>query len=156
MDWGGALVVAVPGDPDAAAFAAGGLGHEAELVFAGNGGGVDLDETRRWRSRRLVDRARDWAEPVQTTELVDLPKMAPLPPVQTMMASAGKVRVSMERRSMAVMPRQAPLESRDGGEELPAFVLGDLAFGLVAADLLVERVEELLARWVAPAKAVRW
>ncbi len=33
----------------------------------------------------------------------------------------------------------------DGGEELPAFVLGDLAFGLVAADLLVERVEELLA-----------
>ncbi len=33
----------------------------------------------------------------------------------------------------------------DGGEELPALVLGDLALGLVAADLLVERVEELLA-----------
>ena len=33
----------------------------------------------------------------------------------------------------------------DGGEELPAFVLGDFAFGLVAADLLVEGVEELLA-----------
>ena len=41
---GGALVVLVLGDPDAAAFAAGGLGHEAELVFAGDGGGVDLDE----------------------------------------------------------------------------------------------------------------
>ena len=33
----------------------------------------------------------------------------------------------------------------DGGEELPALVLGDLALGLVAADLLVERVEQLLA-----------
>ncbi len=32
-----------------------------------------------------------------------------------------------------------------GGEELPALVLGDRAFGLVAADLFVERVEELLA-----------
>jgi hypothetical protein len=33
----------------------------------------------------------------------------------------------------------------DGGEELPAFVLGDFAFGLVATDLLIEGVEELLA-----------
>ncbi len=33
----------------------------------------------------------------------------------------------------------------DGGEELPAFVLVDFAFGLVAAHLLVERVEKLLA-----------
>ncbi len=33
----------------------------------------------------------------------------------------------------------------DGGEELPAFVLANAAFGLVAADLLIERVEELLA-----------
>ena len=43
------------------------------------------------------------------------------------------------------MPRQAPLRVEDGGEELPALVLGDLALGLVAAHLLVERVEELLA-----------
>ena len=33
----------------------------------------------------------------------------------------------------------------DGGEELPAFVFLDAAFGLVAADLLVEGIEELLA-----------
>ncbi len=33
----------------------------------------------------------------------------------------------------------------DGGEKLPAFELLDLAFGLVAAHLLVERVEQLLA-----------
>ena len=31
-------------NPDAAAFAAGRLGHQAQLVFAGDGGGVDLDE----------------------------------------------------------------------------------------------------------------
>ncbi len=43
----------------------------------------------------------------------------------------------------------------DGGEELPAFVLGDFAFCFVAADLLVEGVEKLLAV-VAPANAVRW
>jgi hypothetical protein len=33
----------------------------------------------------------------------------------------------------------------DGGEKLPALVLLDFALGLVAADLLVERVEQLLA-----------
>ena len=33
----------------------------------------------------------------------------------------------------------------DGGEKLPALVLVDVAVGLVAADLLVERVEKLLA-----------
>ena len=32
-----------------------------------------------------------------------------------------------------------------GGEKLPALVLRDLALGLVAANLLVERVEKLLA-----------
>src|SRR5271167_767188 len=32
-----------------------------------------------------------------------------------------------------------------GGEKLPAFILLHLAFGLIAADLLVERVEKLLA-----------
>ena len=87
----------------------------------------------------------DCAEPVQTTELVLLPKMAPMPPVARMTASAGKLRSSMVRRSRAVMPRADALGVEDGGEELPAFVLLDLAVGFVAADLLVERVEELLA-----------
>ena len=43
------------------------------------------------------------------------------------------------------MPRADALGVEDGGEKLPAFVLFDFAVGLVAADLLVERVEELLA-----------
>ncbi len=37
------------------------------------------------------------------------------------------------------------LRIEDGGEKLPALVLAHLALGLVAANLLVERVEELLA-----------
>ncbi len=51
----------------------------------------------------------------------------------------------MVRRSMAHDAAAGALGVEDGGEKLPAFVLGDFAFGLVAADLLVERVEELLA-----------
>ena len=46
---------------------------------------------------------------------------------------------------MAQMPRQTRCAVEHGGEELPVLVLLDLAFGFVAADLLVERVEELLA-----------
>ncbi len=46
---------------------------------------------------------------------------------------------------MAVDAAAGAFGVEDGGEELPAFVLGDFAFGFVAADLLVEGVEELLA-----------
>ena len=46
---------------------------------------------------------------------------------------------------MAQMPRQTPLRVEHGGEKLPVFELPYLAFGFVAAHLLVERVEQLLA-----------
>ncbi len=62
-----------------------------------------------------------------------------------MMASAGKVRVSMVRRSMAQMPRQAPLESRTAERNSQPSYLVTLPSDFVAADLLVEGVEELLA-----------
>ena len=42
------------------------------------------------------------------------------------------------------MPRACALAVDDGGEKLPALELVYLAFGLVAAHLLVERVEQLL------------
>jgi hypothetical protein len=61
-----------------------------------------------------------------------------------MMASAGKVRTSMVRKSIAQMPRQVA-SVEHGREKLPVLVLLYLAFGLVAAHLLVERVEKLLA-----------
>jgi hypothetical protein len=82
---------------------------------------------------------------VQTTELVDLPKMAPLPPVARMMASAGK---GFQLHGAEVEGGDAAglaFGVDDGGEKLPALVLLDFAVGLVAADLLVERVEKLLA-----------
>jgi hypothetical protein len=74
-----------------------------------------------------------------------LPKMAPLPPVARMMASAGK---AAQLHGAQVEGGDAARDAfgvDDGGEKLPAFVLLDLAFGLVAAHLLVERVEQLLA-----------
>ncbi len=71
--------------------------------------------------------------------------MAPLPPVQTMMASAGKVRSLHGAEVHCGDAAAGALGVEHGGEELPAFVLGDLALGLVAADLLVEGVEKLLA-----------
>ncbi len=71
--------------------------------------------------------------------------MAPLPPVAMMMASAGKVRTSMERKSMAQMPRQTRLESSTAERNSQCSNFRDLAFGLVAANLLVERVEKLLS-----------
>ena len=43
------------------------------------------------------------------------------------------------------MPRAMRLESMIADEKLPALELVDLAFGLEAAHLLVERVEQLLS-----------
>jgi hypothetical protein len=40
-----------------------------------------------------------------------LPKIAPMPPVAKMIASAGKLRNSIVRRSSAVMPRATPFSS---------------------------------------------
>ncbi len=68
-----------------------------------------------------------------------------MPPVARMMASAGK---ELELHGAEVERGDAARDAfgvEDGGEELPAFVLVDFAVGLVAADLLVERVEKLLA-----------
>ena len=53
----------------------------------------------------------DCADPVQTTELVLLPKIAPMPPVARMIASASKVRTLMSRRFIAQMPRHTPCPS---------------------------------------------
>ena len=49
--------------------------------------------------------------PVQTTEFVDFPKIAPMPPVAMMIASAGNVRISMVRKSIAHMPRHTRFPS---------------------------------------------
>jgi hypothetical protein len=62
-----------------------------------------------------------------------------------MMASAGKERSFHGAEVDGGDAAACAFGVEDGGEELPAFVFFDFAFGLVAADLLVERIEELLA-----------
>ena len=140
----GALVVLVFGDPDAAAFAAGGLGHEAELVFAGDGGGVDLDELAVGVVGALLvegglggagadDGVGGLAEDGSVAAGADDDGVGG--------EGAGLHGAEVHGADAAA----GAFAVEDGGEELPAFVLGDFAFGFVAADLLVEGVEELLA-----------
>ena len=139
-----ALVVFVAGHPDAAAFAARGLGHEAEFIVAGNAGGMDLDELavgvvrallveRRLRRASADHRVGGLAEDGPDAAGADDDRVrgegAHLHRAQVQSADAAADAVGIEH----------------GGEELPALVLFDLAVGLVAADLLVERVEQLLA-----------
>ena len=50
------------------------------------------------------------------------------------------------RKSIAQMPRADALAIEHGREKFPVLILSYFAFGLVAAHLLVERVEKLLAR----------
>ncbi len=72
--------------------------------------------------------------------------MAPIPPVQKMAASAGKARIC---HGFQIHRADATADARfiqDGGEERPAFIFFDFAFGLEAANLFIERVENLLAR----------
>ncbi len=140
----GPLVARDAGNPDPAPLAAGRLRHEAEFVFTGDAGGVNLDELAVGIVGALLKQGR-LGGAVQATELVLLPKRAPLPPVAMMMASAEKERSSMERRSRAVMPRATPLESSTAERNSHPSYFFDLAVGLIAANLFVERVEKLLA-----------
>ena len=84
-----------------------------------------------------------------------MPKMAPLPPVARMIASAAKASqfhgAQVERGDAA----SHAFGVDDGGEKLPAFVLLHLAVGLVPAHLLVERIEQLLpSRCAGKSRAV--
>ncbi len=74
-----------------------------------------------------------------------MPKMAPMPPVARMTASAGKAAQLHGAQVEGGDAAGYAFGVEDGGEKLPAFVFLDFAVGLVAADLLVECVEQLLA-----------
>ena len=75
-----------------------------------------------------------------------MPKIAPIPPVAMMIASAGKVRTSMLRKIHGADATADAACIQNGAQELPVFVLGDSAFRFVAANLLVQGIEQLLAR----------
>ena len=140
----GALVAARAWHPNASPFAARGLRHQAELVGCGDGGRMDLDELavrvprpllvrRGCRRSGVDDRVRGTAEDD---------------------AGAARGEHHGHRRERLDAHRHA-VERHDPAavsvgvahepQELPHLVLVDEPFHLEAADLLVERVQELLA-----------
>ena len=140
-----ALVARLSRNPHAPAFAARRFAHQPQLVFAGDRRRVNLDELAVGVKRALLIKRR-LRRPGADHRLRGLAEdQRRLPPVAMITASAGKQRTSIVRRSMAQMPRQTRVSVENRREKLPALVLRDLAFRLVAAYLLVERVEQLLA-----------
>ena len=141
---GGPLVELILGDPDAATFAAkkAGLGHEAELVFAGDGGGVDLDELAvlRWRSRRPADREGGLGGAGADDRVSGLAEDG------SVATGADDNCIRRERPCLHAAEvhgadaAAGSLGVEDGGEELPAFVLGDFAFGLcIGGPVLIKK-----------------
>ena len=140
----GTLVAGSARNPDAAAFAAGRFRHEAKLVFAGNGGGMDLDEFAVGVVGALLEDgglrgagaddgvgalAEDGADAAGGENDCVGGEGAQFHGAQVERGDAAAYAVGVE----------------DGREKLPAFVFFDFAFGFVAAHLFVERVEKLLA-----------
>src|SRR2546427_8350799 len=97
-------------NPHAPAFSARRLRHQAQLVFTGNRRWMNLDELAIRVVAALLVQSR-LRRSRADHGIGGLPKIAPMPPVAMMIASAGKVRTSMLRRSMAQMPRQTRLPS---------------------------------------------
>ncbi len=139
-----ALVAGLPRHPHASALAARRFRHQPQLVFARNRGRVHLDEFAVGVVRALlIERRlrRSGADHGIGGLAEDGPDAA----------GADDHRVGGEGvhfHRPQVLGADAAADAiaiEHGGEELPVLVLGDLAFSLVAAHLLVERVEQLLA-----------
>ena len=131
-------------DPDASAFSAGRFGHQAQLVFARNARGMDLNELavgviasllieRRLRRTGADHRVRGPAENGAVAAGGD---------------DDGVGREGANFHGAQIHGANAATDAvgiEHGGEKFPVLELADFAFGLVAAHLFVERVEKLLA-----------
>src|ERR1019366_7146501 len=139
-----ALVALLARDPHAATFTAGRFRHQAQLVFARNACRVYLDELavtvvralliegrlrRSSADHRVGGLAEDRSDAAGGDDDRFRGKGDDFHAAQVHGADAATDALLVDHR----------------GEELPAFVLGDLAFGLVAPYLLIERVQQLLA-----------
>src|SRR5450631_122197 len=131
-------------NPNASAFAARRLRHKAQLVFAGNAGGMHLNEfairvvaallvecgLRRSRAHhRVGGLAEDGATAAGGND-------------DGVGGKGANFHGPQIHRTNAAAHARSVEHSR---KKLPVLVLLHLAFGLVAANLLVERVEKLLA-----------
>ena len=133
-----ARVVRLARHPHAAPFAAGAFAHQPQLVGAGNGRRMHLDElavavfgsgaeARGWRRCRCRPSTSSSGRRSARNRRRRRPRHRP-----------GNVRISIVTRSWPTQPRQTPLSSRIGPEEVPELVLLDLAFDFPAAHLLVQ------------------
>src|SRR5262249_3607346 len=134
----------VPRDPDASALAADGLGDEAKLVGSGDRGRVNLDELAVRVPRALLIGGAGGAPRVHL-------RVGALPedePRSARRQHDGRGRERLRLQPAEVERGDAPAAAglvEDEGAELPALELPHEARCLVTTDLLVERVEELLA-----------
>src|SRR5580658_12105 len=130
--------------PDASTFAAGRFRHETQLVFAGDAGGMHLNELsvrvvaallierglRRSRAHHGIRRlAKDGANATRGNDDGVGGEGADFHRPQIHRANAAADAASVEH----------------GGEKFPVLVLLHFAVGFVAPDLLIEGVEKLLA-----------
>jgi len=131
-------------EPRCGRLAAGGFAHEAELVVAGDAGGMDLDELAVGVDRSLlVERGLGGAGADD-----GVGGLAEDGPDAAGADDDGVGGEGSRLHGAEIEGADAATDAvgvEDGGEELPAFVLRYFAFRLVATDLLVEGVEELLA-----------
>src|SRR6185503_13460022 len=129
--------------PNTTPFAAGRFRHQAKLVLAGNGGGVHLDELAIGVESALLVQS-GLCGSCTDDRVGGLAKDCPVA------ASADDDRVSREGACLhgaKIHGGDATANAlciQNGGEKLPAFVLGDLTLRLVAANLFVQRIKELL------------
>ena len=153
-----ALLLRILRHPDASALTAHALRDEAELVRAGDRGRVDLDELAvRVTRALLVDGARGGAGVDDAVRRLAEDDARPAGREADRVAAEA-----LDRHRLQVLrddAARAAFVVEHGPEEVPELPLADhllaadddaaIVFdvgGLVAADLLVERVEELLAR----------
>ena len=140
----GRLSPRVARNPDAAALAACRFRHEPQLVFAGNAGGVDLDELAVGVVCALLEdgRLRGAGADDGVGAFAEDGAVAAGGENNGVGRKDSQLHCSQVQRGDAA---GCAFGVEHGGEKLPAFVFLNLAFGLVAANLLVERIEQLLA-----------
>ncbi len=137
------LAVAI--GPHASTLAANRLRDQPILVLALHCGGMHLDELAIGVGRARPGSSALTADPVFTSDCVERPKTRPGPPVATSAAVGRETRAS---RASACRSQQIPRQFRrlvlHDAQHLPAFELAHQAGRLIAADLLVECVQQLL------------
>src|ERR1019366_2457266 len=138
-----ALVALLARDPHAATFTAGRFRHQAQLVFSRNASRVHLDELAVTVVSALLIESRLRRSGADH-------RVGGLAEDRSNAAGGDDDRFRGEGDDFHAAQVHGANAATDAlvvdhrGEELPAFVLGDLAFGLVAAHLLVERIQQLL------------